>query len=1168
MNFCGKCGTRLLDIQEEQRKFATVLFADLKGYTTLSETRDPEEMSDILKQLYSRFDDILNSFGTGYRDFIGDAVLALFGVPVTHGNDAENAARAALLLQRAIAQYSKEIDLPLQLRIGMHSGEVVYGEIAPVKITVTGDAINTAQRLQTAAEPGSIYVSKVTARLIDDMYTFVELPLLSLKGKTERIKAYRLVGHKEKRTISALPLVNRKKELAKLEKIFATMHEKKKACYVMLTGEVGIGKSKVVNEFLKHIRENTQSRCFLTRAVQISRTPYTALVELLQFLFEIDPDATVVDKKKIIERQVKKYLPLDPVAHHFIGFFFNVEFHESPLGQLAAEQSRMSAFATFKALIQSVTSVSPLLFIIEDLQYLDQGTKDVLEFVSHIQTAGSMMIVCTGWKESFIDEINTRNRKSWRSWHLIELEPFEESDSRVLLDHLSGGKKLPPSLVTYLLNKGEGNPLFYKEFITELQDIGILVEKSEGYQLTSSLEDIRLPVNIRTLLESRVDRLSDHERDTLKYAAVIGTSFWYNILKSLSNSKIDPALKQLEEKDYIIECRPSQIKGDREFVFQHSLLREAAYKILLKKVRRDLHTKIHVLLLSHYETGKIPEMLYLQLCALHSEGAEMHQKAIDYYRQWGAQAQDMYAMADALSAYSKALDIMENILKDTRSDRFASLLKKRAELRYFLGYLKDAQEDYNRLKKHPEKVMQIHGYLGLASIFERTGNYNKSVDLSLEAVTIAEKESHLRLQADALNRCGLAYWRKGIFQEALKLIKSSYVLYKRIESRAISDAEQQEIKNGMGASLNSMGTVYHKIGDHKEALKAYEQSLEIFKKAGEKRKIAAVLSNIGTVFSDQRDYKRALEYYSASLEYRSQIGYRYGIAVSQHNIAIIHSCMGDYEKALQLYHDALAIRREIDDVAGAALTLSNIGSVYLDQGDFLHALKTFEKSSEIYGEIGNTHELTGVLLSMSKVNFLIGNFDIAKQLQKRAAKIAQSLNIKNLIADTLIMEGQLLLYEGNYENAFRILQKTNDLCMREQLTFQMPVARALATQAQYQMSPDRKTKKQVIVQMKEALSRSQTNHDVRAECRVLLSLITIYHQLQDYSKANKVCDTLLSLIKNRNILFLLPEAHYHKALALSACGDKKGAHDHYDKALTLATMRGQKNLVKTIKTMH
>jgi adenylate cyclase len=1168
MNFCGKCGTRLVETQEEQRKFATVLFADLKGYTSLSESRDPEEVSDILKHLYNRFDEILNSLRTGYRDFIGDAVLALFGVPVTHGNDAENAARAALLLQRAIAEYATEIKIPLQLRIGIHSGEVVYGEIAPVKITVTGDAINTAQRLQTVAEPGSIYVSKVTARLIENQYLFEELPLLTLRGKAERIKAYRLVGLKEKGTASGLPLVDRQSEIAQLDDLFSAVLTKSQACFVMLTGEVGMGKSKVINEFIKRIREGSQSQCFLTRAVQIGKVPYAAIIDLLRFLFEIDPGTHDADIKGIIERRLRHYLPSDPVAHHFIGFFFDIEYEGSPLAQLSAEQVRLSACATLKVLLRSITVETPLLFVIEDLQYCDQGTKDVLEFISHIKVDGSLMIVCTGWKESFIDEINVQNRKSWRSWHLIELEPLKEEDSRVLLNHITGGKILPPSFITKLIHKGQGNPLFFKEFITELKDTGVLVEKEDRYQLMSDLEEIRLPANIRTLLESRVDRLSDLERDTLKYAAVIGTSFWYSILKSLSGGKIDHALQQLEEKNYVTEHKPSRLKGDREFVFQHDLLREAAYKILLKKVRRDLHKKIHVALLDLYEKERIPEMLYLQLCALHSERAGMNQEAVDYYRQWGAHAQDRFAIADALSAYSKALDIMENALDDTCSDRFGLLLKKRAEMRYFLGNLSDAKEDYARMQTHPSNGIQIHGLLGLASIAERTGNYDQSIDFSLKAVTIAEKKKDRRLQADALNRCGLAYWRKGAFQDALKLIKNSYVLYRQTEAASISDTEREEIKSGMGASLNSMGTVYHKTGDNEAALKAYEQSLDIFRKTGEKRKIAAVLGNIGAVYSDQGDYTRALKYYNESIEQRRHIGYRYGIAVDQHNIAIIHSVMGEYDRALELYQESLAIRQEIGDTAGAALTLSNIGTVYLDKGDIMTALKIFEQSRDIYQETGNMHELAGVLLSMSRVHRLLGTMEYARTMQQRAEELAHSLNTKRLVADALLMKGQLYLDVNDYLHAIETLDEVVDMCERDHLTLQIPVARALAVQARYQGSPDRGSMKHAIAQITDAISQAQANHDTRAECRILLTLIDVYLQQREYRKANKTCDTLLSVIKKKNILFLEPDAHYYKTLVSSANGDKKAAHEHRDKALTLATMRGQKNLIKKIKNMQ
>ncbi|GAI14757.1 unnamed protein product, partial [marine sediment metagenome] len=216
-----------------------------------------------------------------------------------------------------------------------------------------------------------------------------------------------------------------------------------------------------------------------------------------------------------------------------------------------------------------------------------------------------------------------------------------------LIKKILKNKNSPKGLIEILLKRGEGNPLFFSEFIKELQEQEILVEKEEDFVLTAPLRKILLPNNLRTLLESRVDRLPESQRELLKHVAVIGTAFWYSFARSLVKGNIDNDLRQLKEKGYIYEHKPSRIKNDFEYFFQHNLLREVAYKILLKKVRKDLHRKILHRLNTDYKKQRLSKDLYLQLGAMHSEGAEEYETALDFYERLGNEMESRYAITDA-----------------------------------------------------------------------------------------------------------------------------------------------------------------------------------------------------------------------------------------------------------------------------------------------------------------------------------------------------------------------------------------------------------------------------------------------------------------------------------------------------------------------------------------
>ncbi len=391
--FCLNCGVKLRAIEvTAERKFATILFADLKEFTTLCEEKDPEEVREIIKELFVRFDSILDKSQVGYHEYIGDAVLALFGVPIAYGDDAERAITAGLSMQAEIKKFAKQIGVNIEMRIGINSGEMIYGEI-PGKTTVTGDAVNTAQRLSAIAEASKILISEATAKLVEGKVYTHPLPPLKLKGKKEEVVAYEVVKMANKVYPAFLSLiVGRDKEFSQLKQIFSS--ETNKPTFTVIIGETGIGKSRLLFELRRYLeKEQPALRIITIRCAPYRTLIYQPLADLIREVILEEKSAPITT---VIEKIEPKIITHDPLAKHFLGLFFGIKFNNSPLDYLTPESARQTAFAILKNLLEDIARDGEMVIIFEDCHYADSGTTDFLEFLTRTEINAKIKIMLVG----------------------------------------------------------------------------------------------------------------------------------------------------------------------------------------------------------------------------------------------------------------------------------------------------------------------------------------------------------------------------------------------------------------------------------------------------------------------------------------------------------------------------------------------------------------------------------------------------------------------------------------------------------------------------------------------------------------------------------------------------------------------------------------------------
>jgi class 3 adenylate cyclase/tetratricopeptide (TPR) repeat protein len=559
--FCPECGTPAAAAARAERKTVTVLFCDIVGSTELGEALDPESVRAVLGRFFDMAQAVVERHGGSVEKFIGDAVMAVFGVPVLHEDDALRAVRAAADLRGELAMLNDELDREygrtLALRVGINTGEVVTGTEERL---ATGDAVNVAARLEQNAGPGQILLGEPTFERVRDAVQAEPLPDLPLKGKSEPVPAWALqdVRADEGRRLSAVPMVGREQELGVLRGSFAEAVETRSCRLVTIVGPAGVGKSRLVAEALVGLdgARVLQGRC-LSYGDGITYWPVVEIVRQLQDELDELPDARVIGA-------LRGLMSAAP----------------------ATSSTEEIAWAVRK-LLESAAAERPVVCVLDDVNWGEETFLDLVEQVAALARGAPLLLVCMA-RPDLLDR-----RPGWGGGSLnavnVLLEPLSDTQADALIEQLLGGAELEEELRGRIRDGAEGNPLFVEEMIAMLRETG----KGDG--------DVAVPATIQGLLASRLDQLPPAERSVLECGSVEGRVFHRGAVQALSPApQLGSLLAALVRKDLV---RPDlgQLPGDDAYRFRHVLIREAAYDALPKATRASLHERLADWLEQHSE---------------------------------------------------------------------------------------------------------------------------------------------------------------------------------------------------------------------------------------------------------------------------------------------------------------------------------------------------------------------------------------------------------------------------------------------------------------------------------------------------------------------------------------------------------------------------------------
>ncbi|MDQ3876586.1 MAG: AAA family ATPase, partial [Actinomycetota bacterium] len=638
--FCLACGSELpLEREERFRKVITLLFSDVVGSTTLGERLDPEALSNVMTHYYETMKPIVERHGGTVAKFIGDAIMAVFGVPILHEDDALRACRAAIEMQRRLAELNVELErrwgVTLATRTGLNTGEVSGVGVARAQNFVAGDAANTAARFQQHAQAGQILMGDSTYRLVRDGIRIERVEPLTMKGKADPVPAYLLLdvlpdAEALTRRHHA-PLVGRGAELDVLERTFREVAAERSCAMVTILADAGAGKSRLVEEVARRLPEDAvvlRGRC-LSYGEGITFWPLLDIVRELAGLEEDDAPDLALGK---IARAAGQD---DLDAARRVGSAVGLSPDQFPLHEI---------FWGVRRLLEDAAAERPLVVVFDDLHWAEPAFLDLVEHLVDSVSDTPLLLLCPARPELLEQRPDWRQRPNVRA---LVLKPLSDAEAELVIGNMLGDVEIAADARARIVGAAEGNPLFVEQMLSMMLDEGLLRRVDGRLEATAELSRVTVPPSIDALLRARVDGLPRDERGVVEPAAVVGLVFPRAAVEDLLPEEAAPGLEHrlatLAEKQLV---RPeTDGTADRDsYRFNHLLIRDAVYEGLLKEARASLHERVAEWAERVHPDGELEEILGYHLEQAHRYRSDLG-PLDEHGRELGVRASERLAAA-------------------------------------------------------------------------------------------------------------------------------------------------------------------------------------------------------------------------------------------------------------------------------------------------------------------------------------------------------------------------------------------------------------------------------------------------------------------------------------------------------------------------------------------
>ncbi|NIQ40093.1 MAG: AAA family ATPase [Proteobacteria bacterium] len=946
--FCDTCGQKLEEKPakekavretEGERKHVTVVFSDLSGYTTMSERLDPEEVREIISQIFGEIAQVVTKYEGFIEKFIGDAVMALFGVPKAHEDDPIRAIRAVREIHDLVESMSPRIETktgePLSMHTGINTGLVVTGEVDLEKGThgVSGDTVNLASRLSAIARGGEIVVGPDTYHRALGYFTFEILEPAVVKGKAEPVQGYRVLSQKDEPSkihrlhgIKA-DLIGRKVEMAQLDEAVQQLREGRgKICCI--SGDAGTGKSRLLEEFRANL-DLSKIQWLEGHAYAYSQNiPYFPLIDLMNRAWQIDEGDSPRKVRGKIESAIERLIGKKEEIVPYVGSLYSLRYPQ--IEGVSPEFWKARLQDAVQAILGALAQRAPTVICLEDLHWADPSSLNLLRLILS-DFRHPAMYLCV-YRPSFNLFTSHQLSGMGKIYQEVRLQDLSSSEAQDMMESLLKTKNIPSELRRFVQDKVEGNPFYLEEVINALIESGTLARDDGTWKLTRSIGESDIPSTIHGVIAARLDRLEQETKRVLQEASVIGRAFLYEILKKITEltDRLDGCLTGLERLDLI---RTRSLQPDLEYVFKHALTQEVVYNGLLKKERQEIHERI-ALVMEELFRDRLSE--FSETLAFHFAQGQSIRKAVDYLVKAGEKSLGRYAVEESHQYFKEAFDLMSNKPDKTKE----------------------------------EEGLLIDLLIKWAYVFYYRGDYRGLTDLWWSHENLAESLNDKR-------RLGMFYAWLGFILWSREELQRSYEYL----SKALRLGEEVGDQKVIGYACAWLTWACADLGRLDEALNFGEKALEISKSfESDQYLYFKSLAGMGHTYWYRGEKTKLLEAAKTLLDYGRRHSNVRSLGLGHLGIGYSHFLAGDFPSAIECAQRAVQV--SVDPLYSKACTFM-FGFMCMAEG-------RFEEAGEALQEVVDFSDNFGVEWIGTPARAFLGLMEIVKGRPNRGVAMIEN----------------------------------------------------------------------------------------------------------------------------------------------------------------------------------
>ncbi|OPL19608.1 MAG: hypothetical protein AVO35_09850 [Candidatus Aegiribacteria sp. MLS_C] len=1003
-------------LREGERRDVAILFLDLKDFTALSEDMDPEALYLLLNSLMKTLSDTVEAYG-GYVDKIqGDSIMALFGARRADENDSVRAVTGALKMLETIGEANGILDqvgVRITARVGISYGTVTVAPDPSGHLTAIGDEVNLASRLEEAAPDNAVFVSAQVRRQCGEVFEWEDLGQMAIRGRKKPAHVFRPTGPgslqqarwERAARVARSPLVGREGEMEVLRNAWrrqmsGELGENRlggsRHLMILLSGEAGIGKSRMVHEFIMEKKSgNEPFRLLFGRTLSYAQQPFWLWITLLRGYFKIDlgdRDAATILKDRLEELAeasghgtLMEYLP-------FLASLLSIPVEDPSFEGLDPESRHGGTVMAVRNFVEAVAMTGRLMVVLEDLHWIDSASREVLDFVvSNCVTGDPVLFLCVYrpvWDVG--DPLRPETYERSAEVRTMELEAVPKHGCRKLIGHMLE-KSYPEEVEDFLLERSGGNPFFLEELVLDLIEGGVLEEVEDRWTFAAPPDEVYVPTTLSSLIRSRIDRLPALYRSGLQHCSVLGMDFLMRLYRRLhekvtGGGEPEEIVSELARRDFL------RMVGDAQgtkFIFRHFLIHDSVYDTLLHRNRRVLH---------RYAAEAIEELFadesgdLASVIAHHWERAGNREKALA----WGLRALDSCRRTFQHEEGLRWADKLSEWLEEDDAEKRIQVLREKQEILSILG----RSDEQLAVIEQISRIAEGSGQERLSALALMLSGSFRSLEGRIEEAQ-ADFEKSLELSEDSdraqvYYHQGDNYFRGSRYNEALECnekvlaLTEDLVLKTRVElssafiHKILGRQDQVEkhlsrawsmLQESAGSGLSLLRAQYFAryagfLGDRRDAegsLDYYLRSLELFRSCGDLSGEAMVLNNMHGIYSARGDYRKSLEVLLETAGIYTETGEQLGIAIAFYNIAMTYMAMKNTDRALDYFNRYLELSERISNELGEAYGNFGLGSLWNAEGQTDRAVEHFRKAIEVCRRLGSREMESASRMTLARV---------------------------------------------------------------------------------------------------------------------------------------------------------------------------------------------------------